>query len=119
MRFLADESCDFTIVRALRRAGHDVLAVAEVSPRADDPDVMRLALDEQRVLLTEDRHFGGLVYAYGHRSCGVLYLRYPMSARERMARDVVQLVEQQGERLRECFVVIQPGRIRVTQPLGG
>jgi len=36
MRFLADESCDFGVVRALRAAGHDVVAVAEISPRVDD-----------------------------------------------------------------------------------
>jgi hypothetical protein len=33
MRFLADESCDFAVVRALRSADHDVVAIAEVSPR--------------------------------------------------------------------------------------
>ncbi|MBI3080243.1 MAG: DUF5615 family PIN-like protein, partial [candidate division NC10 bacterium] len=33
MRFLADESCDFAVVRALRAAGHDVVAIAEVTPR--------------------------------------------------------------------------------------
>jgi hypothetical protein len=27
MRFLVDESCDFSVVRALRSAGHDVIAV--------------------------------------------------------------------------------------------
>jgi hypothetical protein len=30
VRFLADESCDFAVVRALRSAGHDVLAIGEV-----------------------------------------------------------------------------------------
>ena len=29
VRFLADESCDFSVVRALRVAGHDVLAATE------------------------------------------------------------------------------------------
>jgi hypothetical protein len=29
LRFLADESCDFTVVRSLRAAGYDVLAVSE------------------------------------------------------------------------------------------
>jgi len=28
MRFLADESCDFAIVHALRASGYDVLAVS-------------------------------------------------------------------------------------------
>ena len=34
MRFLADESCDFAIIRALRKEGYDVLAVSEITPRA-------------------------------------------------------------------------------------
>jgi hypothetical protein len=32
VRFLADESCDFAVVRALREAGHDVAAIAEEQP---------------------------------------------------------------------------------------
>ena len=116
MRFLADESCDFAIVRALRAAGHDVLAVAEVSPRADDPHVIALAVDEQRVLLTEDKDFGRLVFAHGERAHGVILLRFPPSARAQIARDVVQLTEEHGDRLSDCFVVIRPGRIRMTRP---
>ena len=55
MRFLADESCDFAVVTTLRAAGHDVTAVAEISPRAKDPTVLGLARSEARVLLTEDK----------------------------------------------------------------
>ena len=40
MRCLADESCDFSVVRALRSADHDVVAIAEVSPREEDDAVM-------------------------------------------------------------------------------
>lgn len=40
MRFLADESCDFSVVRALRSADHDVVAIAEISPREEDVSVM-------------------------------------------------------------------------------
>lgn len=58
MRFLADESCDFAIVRALRAEGFDVLAISELSPRASDETVIDLAVRENRVLLTEDKDFG-------------------------------------------------------------
>lgn len=57
MRLLADESCDFSVVRALRGAGHDVIAVAELFPNLDDSLILDLALREQRVLLTEDKDF--------------------------------------------------------------
>jgi len=63
MRFLADECCDFAAVRALRGAGHEALAVSEFQSRSVDKDVMELALAESRVLLTEDKDFGRLVFA--------------------------------------------------------
>jgi len=47
MRFLADESCDFIVVKALRAAGHDVLIVSEIAPRAEDSEVIELALKAQ------------------------------------------------------------------------
>ena len=63
MRFLADESCDFGVVLALRTAGRDVAAIAEVSPREEDDSVMKRALQEERIVVTQDKDFGQLVYA--------------------------------------------------------
>ena len=112
MRLLADESCDFAIVRALRAAGHDVLAICEISPRADDTQVMNLTLREKRVLLTEDKDFGRLVFAHGEQCYGVILLRFPASARKRVTEDLVRLVESEGRRLKGCFCVVEPGRVR-------
>lgn len=57
MRFLAGESCDFSVVRALRAEGHDVMAIAEVSPREEDDDVRERAVKDNRLLITEDKDF--------------------------------------------------------------
>ena len=65
MNFLADESCAGPVIWALREAGHDVVAVAEVASGAADEQVMNQALGERRILITEDRDFGELVYARG------------------------------------------------------
>src|SRR5207249_373645 len=109
MLFLADESCDFGVVRALRAAGHDVLAVADVAQRADDSDVIQLALKEGRILLTEDKDFGQLVYASGTPMAGVILIRCPASARASVTQAVVDLVRDKGEQIINCFVVVQPG----------
>lgn len=63
MHFLADESCDFAVVRALCQAGHDVTAIAEISPGVPDEEVAALAEREDRILVTEDRDLGRLVHA--------------------------------------------------------
>jgi predicted nuclease of predicted toxin-antitoxin system len=114
MRFLADESCDFAVVRALRRAGFDVLCISESTPRAEDSEVIGLALREERILLTEDKDFGRLVYSHGQETLGVIFLRFPTFARKQISRDVVDLVKQQGEKLAGSFVTLQPGRIRIS-----
>jgi predicted nuclease of predicted toxin-antitoxin system len=113
MRFLADESCDVALVKALRDAGNDVLEVRLIKAGADDEWVVDLALSERRILLTEDKDFGWLIYAHGQKAIGVIFLRYPVSERQRISLHLVELVKQQNEHLIGCFVTVTPNRIRI------
>ena len=115
MRFLADECCDHAAVRALRSVGHDVETVGELSPEAEDPQVMELAATEGRILLTEDKDFGQLVYAAARHASGVILLRFPGNARSAIGPAVVSAVERLGEHLYGSFVVIRPGSLRISR----
>ena len=114
MPFLADESCDFAVVRALRRDGHDVLAVSEFQQRSIDQEAMELALAEKRVLLTEDKDFGRLVFAARVDSPGVILIRFPASARQTLPTAIRRLVADRGSRLGKAFVELQPGFTRIS-----
>ncbi len=113
MLFLADESCDFAVVRTLRAAGHDVVAVAEISPRADDDVVLDLSTLDARILLTEDKDFGHLVYAKHRATAGVIFIRFPAPARAILGQTVLRLVQDRGPDLVGRFAVVEPGRIRL------
>ena len=113
MRFLADESCDAGVVRAVHDAGHDVTSVSDTMRGATDRSVLDAALREQRLLLTEDKDFGELVFVAGAPALGVLLLRYPPAARSRLARKVVDFLATRGVELVESFVVIGPNRTRI------
>ncbi len=113
MRFLADECCDFTIVKALRSAGFEVLLAADSGPGAADEVIIDLALEEESILITEDKDFGRLLFAYGLETMGVIFLRYPHSARIQVAEELVEFIHQQGKRINGSFVTVQPGRIRI------
>ena len=113
MRFVADESCDFHVVRALRSAHHDVVAICETSPSLPDSHVAEFAISEDRVLLTEDRDFGEFVHAHGVRIGGVVYIRYPAQARSQLPGAVLSLVREHGDALRGAFVTMEPGRYRM------
>ena len=114
LRFLADESCDFAVVRTLRAAGFDVLAVSEVMTRSVDRDLIEQANREQRILITEDKDFGWLVFASHLDSPGVILIRFPGNLRQTLAAAVLHLVQDQGEQLVGGFVVMQPGRVRIS-----
>jgi predicted nuclease of predicted toxin-antitoxin system len=117
LRFLADESCDFGVVIALRGAGHHVTAIVEINPGADDESVLALARTESRVLLTEDKDFGLLAYAGGLQGAGVIFIRFPGNVRSSLGQSVVSAVTEFGERLARAFVVIEPGRARLSRSL--
>jgi len=114
LRFLADESCDFAVVRALRAAGCDVFAVSEVMQRSVDRELIERAAHERRILLTEDKDFGWLVYVSHADSTGVILIRYPGNARAHLVQAMIQLVQKHGHALMGSFVVVQPGHIRIS-----
>jgi predicted nuclease of predicted toxin-antitoxin system len=114
LRFLADESCDFGVVRALRSHGYDVLTVSEITTRSVDRELIDQAYQENRILITEDKDFGWLVYVSRANSAGVILIRYPGNARRDLVEAITKLVSDRGNELPGAFVVIQPGHIRIS-----
>jgi len=49
---LADECCDFAVVRALRSFGHEVISVQEDFQGISDEKLMGMAREEDRIFLT-------------------------------------------------------------------
>jgi len=115
VKLLADESRARPVILALREAGHDVLAIAESARGAADEQVMELGVSEGRVVITEDRDFGELVYARGSRSAGVILVRFPNRARGGKPMAVLEAVAKLGSRLQECFAIVEPGRVRIAR----
>lgn len=100
---------------ALREAGHDVLAVSELAPGLADAQVMDRAVSEKRIVITEDRDFGELVYSRGARSAGVILVKFHSHARRGKPGAVMQAVASLGERLQAGFAIVEPGRVRIAK----
>lgn len=112
---MADESCAGPVIRALREAGHDVIAIAEIAAGAADHEVIERALTQSRALITEDRDFGELVYSRGHSTAGVIFVKFGGRARRRKPRAVVEAIAKLGAKLQGAFAVIEPGRVRLAK----
>ncbi len=95
LRFLADESCDFAVARILRASGYDVVAVAEYMQRPVDDELIAQAHRDHRIVLTEDKDFGWLVFVSHADSAGVILVRFPGNARQSLAATVLRLIQEQ------------------------
>jgi predicted nuclease of predicted toxin-antitoxin system len=112
MRWLADECVAASLVGFLRADGHDVLYVAEAISGLSDAEVIALALREQRLLLTEDKDFGDLVFRREYSVPGVVLMRV---GPENPSLKVIRLsaaITRFGEALFGRYMVIEEGRFR-------
>ena len=62
MRFVIDENVPLLVATELEALGHDCIAIARISPAAHDVDVMAIAREEQRLLVTFDSDFARMIF---------------------------------------------------------
>ncbi|MEH2627482.1 putative nuclease of putative toxin-antitoxin system [Bradyrhizobium sp. AZCC 1719] len=104
------------MVAFLRASGHDVLYVAEAAAGLSDTDVMALARHEKRILLTEDKDFGDLVFRRQQAVPGVVLMRIDFEEPELKKTRLISAIERYGEGLFGRYVVVEDRRLR-SRPL--
>jgi hypothetical protein len=113
MRFLANENFPGAAVTILEAAGHDVVWIRIAAPGASDPDVLALAVREERILLTFDKDFGELARASPLPStCRVMLFRMPMPRPGDVGQRLADLITSRDDWVGH-FSVIEPGRVRM------
>jgi predicted nuclease of predicted toxin-antitoxin system len=113
MKFLVDECTGTSVVACLRGEGHDAVAVVEVMPEADDEEILARAVAEDRIIVSNDKDFGELIYRSGWKHRGVVLLCLRDERAENKVRMTKAALAQVGERLRNHYIVVTEAGIRV------
>lgn len=96
----------------LRKQGHDVLSVSEEMPHSTDQNVLSKAWNEQRVLITNDKDFGQLIFRSSQKSYGILLLRLRDECSANRVRIVRLVIESRLQQLEGRFTVAGEDGIR-------
>jgi predicted nuclease of predicted toxin-antitoxin system len=112
VRWLLDECADAALCLLLRESGHDVVYMSDVAPRATDADVMSRANSENRLLLTEDKDFGDLVFRQGRPVPGIVLLRIASARRSQKAARLLVAIDRFGDGLLGRYTVVEESRFR-------
>ena len=109
---VADESVDYSIINLLREAGFAVYSIAETNPSSTDSVVLKIAVKNNSLLLTEDKDFGELVYRFNMKHCGILLIRLIEFSSADKAELVLLAIQKHHEKLMNFFSVLDEKKIR-------
>jgi len=113
VNFLADECCDAPLVEALRIDGHDILYVIESLRGEPDEKILDRDFNENRILITEDKDFGELVYRLKLPARGIILLRFDTANRVHKILRLRSLLEQESRRLQGAFITLSVNKTRI------
>lgn len=109
---VADESVDYLIITLLRKSGLRVFSIAEESPSITDEAVLKVAVKNKSLLITEDKDFGELVHRFGMKHSGILLIRLIELDSAEKANLVLTTVNKHFRNLVNVFSVLDKRQIR-------
>ena len=112
MKFLVDESVEYRIVAFLRNLGYNTLSVAESFPSVDDKTVLATAYQEYRIVITNDKDFGELIYKLQLPHKGIILFRL-FEENYQSKEDKLQLILKKFKsKLQNTFTIVSKNKIR-------
>ena len=109
---LADENIHGDIIETLRKIHIDVLSIKEKYRGLQDEDIILLAKNTNRIILTEDKDFGEWVFAHNAKGISVIFLRYPFTETEKIIKIVSELFKNGRKKYYGKFTTITTQKIR-------
>ncbi len=112
MKFLADVNIEKPVIDALVRLGHDVTWVPDINRMMTDADILSLAVKESRVLITNDKDFGELVFLQRRISSGIVLFRIKGQAAHTKITLMRRILRDHGNKLIGHFTTITKDKVR-------
>lgn len=114
MQFLLDQSAEARIAAFLATQGYDIKRIGSEYPAGlPDTKVLEIARSETRILITNDKDFGELIFRQKLPHSSVILLRFPLnSTAQQKIVSLKNLLISHKSHLRK-FLVATPHGVRV------
>lgn len=112
LKLYLDQMFSVQVAQALSSEAHDVLRASEVGQaRADDQEILRKAIAEDRILVTLDQHFGDWVILPLSQHPGVIRLKVDPTTSENIIGLLLPFLRNHSsEQLRNHLVILSAKR---------
>ncbi|KXB04634.1 hypothetical protein AKJ50_02190 [candidate division MSBL1 archaeon SCGC-AAA382A13] len=114
LKFLVDECTGAKVSDALSKDGFSAEYVGRIMKGARDERVLQKALEEEKILITNDKDFGEIIYRKGKPHAGVILLRLEKDFPEDRISTIRSIIEElDRETLNQKFIVASEKGVRV------
>lgn len=113
IKFIIDESVDYTVVQQIRKSGYDATSIAEDFPSMDDTEILKSAYVSNRILITNDKDFGTLIFKENLKSHGVVLLRLEDQSEKSILHVLELILINYVQKLYDNFVVVSESKVRI------
>ncbi len=113
MKYLANENVPFSSITYLKSKGYDIKAIGVDDPSITDEQVMQIAIEENRIIITYDSDYGELIFKYGYKpAAGVIFIRVQPAEPLETARILEDLVSKKTISFDNNLTVIDSSTVR-------
>ena len=113
LKFLIDESTGKRLADFLKQKGFDAVFVADAIQGATDEQVLEFAEKQNRILITNDKDFGELIFRQKKLAHGIILLRLKNDSHKNRQEFVSLLLKTHQDKLNNSFVVLTEGKVRI------
>jgi len=112
MNFISNENFPFPSVKLLRDSGHSIISITEEMPGISDLEALKVAKENQRIILTFDKDYGEIIFNKGIKNPpSVIFFRYKGNDPLFAGNFLKKLFDRQID-LSDAFTVIEEKGIR-------
>ena len=115
LKFVLDVGVGNKVWQYLTEEGYDATLISRINPSMLDSDILFIAKNEDRMVITMDKDFGELVYHSGQAHKGVLLLRLEDATGDEKVTEMKFIIENFRDILEGKFCVYKNGRLRVRE----
>jgi predicted nuclease of predicted toxin-antitoxin system len=112
LKFLVDVNIEKPIINFLIKKGFDIKCVVDIDKKMTDYSVCEIANTEQRVLITNDKDFGEIVFFQKRISSGIILLRIKGGDASEKILLLEKLLDNHYGKIINHFVVITKEKFR-------
>ena len=113
MRFLVDECSGPKVAQWLKNLNHVVISAYEEFKGYEDEALLKIAYENNCILITNDKDFGELIYRQNFPHHGIILLRLDDERPVNKIKILSKIIEKYASSLENHFIVATEKMIRI------